>query len=161
VPDHRSLRDHVLDQLRHPHAHVTFDQAIEGLPSRWRGTRIAGSDLTVWRLVEHLRITQWDFLEYSRDCLKHVSPEWPKGYWPDGDTPADDAAWKRSVAAFRKDAAGIEDLVEDPATDLLAPLPNGSGHTVLRNVFVLVDHNAYHIGQIVLMRRALGAWSDS
>ena len=150
----------MLDQLRHPHAHVTLDQAIDGLPARLRGARVTGSDLTIWRLIEHMRITQWDMLEYSRDCVKHVSPDWPQGYWPKGDGPADDAAWERTLTSFRKDEAGVEDLVEDPATDLLALLPNGSGHTVLRNVFVLVDHNAYHIGQIVLMRRALGAWSD-
>ena len=157
----RTWRDHVLQQLRHPHAHVTLDQALASLPATMRGARIGGSELTIWRQLEHLRITQWDMLEYSRDCLKHVSPEWPKGYWPDSDGPADEAGWTKSVADFHRDETAFEDLIENPDTDLLAPLPNGSGHTVMRNILVIIDHNAYHIGQIVLMRRALGVWAGA
>jgi hypothetical protein len=154
-----SLREHLLDLLRGGHAHVDFDRAIAGLPAALRGARAPGLPHTPWRLVEHLRIAQWDILRFATDP-HHVSPEFPGGYWPEGDAPPDPAAWDRSVAAFRADLAALMGLVADPGTDLFAPLPHGQGQTVLREALPAADHNAYHIGQLVAVRRLLGAWHE-
>ncbi len=104
-------------------------------------------------------IAQWDILEFSRNP-KHVSPKFPDGYWPEGDAPPDDGAWDRSVTAFREDLQAMQDLVADPKTDLFARIPHGSGQTVLREALLVADHNAYHLGQLVCVRRALGAWPE-
>jgi hypothetical protein len=132
---------------------------VADLPPELRGVRAPGTPHTAWRLVEHLRIAQWDILEFSRNP-KHVSPDWPAGYWPAGDAPPDPGAWDRSVAAFRADLAAMQALVADAGTDLFTRLPHGTGQTVLREALLVVDHNAYHLGQIVLLRRTLGAWPD-
>jgi hypothetical protein len=129
------------------------------LPAELRGRKPAGVPHTPWRLLEHMRIAQWDILEFSRNP-RHVSPKFPDGYWPEGDAPPDEAAWDRSVAAFRADLKAMQELVADPATDLFAPLAHGEGQTVLREALLVADHNAYHLGQMVVVRRALGAWPD-
>ena len=154
-----SLREHLLYLLRGGGAHLDFEKAIAGLPEGLRGARPAGQPHTAWRLLEHLRIAQWDILEFSRNP-RHVSPPFPEGYWPKGDAPPDAAAWDRSVAAFRADQRAMQDLVADPATDLFAPLPHGQGQTVLREALLVADHNAYHLGQLVVVRRLLGAWPE-
>ena len=153
----RILRDHLLELLKGGHGHATFDKAIEGLPANLRGAEASGLPHTIWQLVEHLRIAQWDILEFSRD-EKHVSPDWPAGYWPKTATPPDDAAWEKSVESFRKDLQTVQDLVADPKTDLYAKLPWGDGQTVLREAMLTADHNAYHVAQIVSVRQVLGAW---
>jgi hypothetical protein len=153
-----ALRDHLLYLLRGGGAHVEFDAAVADLPPQVRGAKPAGQPHTPWRLVEHLRIAQWDILEFSRNP-RHVSPPFPDGYWPAGDAPPDERAWDRSVAAFRADLKAMQDLVSDPATDLFAPIPGGQGQTVLREALLVADHNAYHLGQLVLLRRLLGAWA--
>ena len=112
---------------------------------------------TPWRLLEHLRIAQWDILRFSVDP-KHISPEFPAGYWPEGDGPPDPSAWDRSVESFRSDLQAMKDLVADPKTDLFAPIPHGQGQTILREALLVADHNAYHLGQLVTVRRLLGAW---
>jgi hypothetical protein len=156
----QQLREHVLYLLRGGGAHVDFEKAIDSLPVELRGAKPAEIPHSPWRLLEHLRICQWDILEYSRDP-DHVSPEFPVGYWPDDDAPADDLAWDNSVASFRTDLQAMHDLVADPDVDLLAQIPHGKpGHTVLREALLLADHNAYHIGQLVVVRRTLGAWPD-
>jgi hypothetical protein len=155
----QSLRDHLLYLLRGGGAHLDFEKAIAGLPPALRGAKPAGQPHTPWRLLEHLRICQWDILEFSRNP-KHVSPPFPEGYWPTGDAPPDAAAWDRSVAAFRADLKAMQDLVADPATDLFAPIPHGDGQTILREALLVADHNAYHLGQLVLVRRLLGAWEE-
>jgi hypothetical protein len=154
-----ALREHLLYLLRGGGAHLDFEKAITGLPPQLRGARPAGQPHTPWRLLEHLRIAQWDILEFSRNP-KHVSPTFPDGYWPEGDAPPDAAAWDRSVAAFRADLRAMQDLVANPATDLFTPLPHGEGQTILREALLVADHNAYHLGQLVLLRRLLGAWSE-
>jgi hypothetical protein len=136
-----------------------LDEAIAGLPPELRGARPAGVPHTPWRLLEHLRIAQWDILEFSRNP-RHVSPNFPEGYWPQGDAPSQPEAWERSVAAFRADLRAMQELVRDPSTDLVARIPHGEGQTVLREALLVADHNAYHLGQLVLLRRGLGAWSD-
>ena len=154
----QALRRHLVDLLRGGNAHAEFDKVIADLPSELRGAKPTALPYTVWRLLEHMRIAQWDILEFSRNP-KHVSPEWPGGYWPEGDAPPDEAAWQESVKAFRADLKAMEDLVTDPSTDLFAPIPHGDGQTILREALLVADHNAYHVGQIVTVRRLLGAWN--
>ena len=155
-----SLRQHVAALLDGRSAHLDFDQAVGGLPPELRGAQIVGASHTAWRLVEHMRIAQWDILEFSRSA-EHVSPEFPDGYWPSGDAPPSDAAWDESVAAFRADLQAMRELVLDPATDLFAPIAHGDGQTVLREALLVADHNAYHLGQLVMLRRTLGAWDKA
>jgi hypothetical protein len=153
------VRRHVIDLLNGGQAHLTFDEAVAGLPAGLRGARPPGLPHTPWRLVEHMRIAQWDILRFTVDP-SHVSPAFPDGYWPAGDAPPDEAAWDRSVAAFRADLKAVTDLVADPATDLFSPLPHGQGQTALREALLVADHNAYHLGQLVTVRRLLGTWHD-
>ena len=129
------------------------------LPAKLRGVKPKGTPYTAWQLVEHMRIAQWDILEFSRDP-KHVSPAWPEGYWPKSDAPPTPAAWNNSLRKFRADAKAMEKLVADKTTDLFRKIPHGTGQTVLREALLVADHNAYHIGQLVLLRRLLGAWKD-
>ena len=155
-----ALREHVLYLLREGGAHLDFDKAIAGLPDKLRGARPDGVPHTPWRLLEHMRIAQWDILEFCRNP-KHVSPKFPDGYWPKGDAPPQSAAWDASVKSFRADLKAMQDLVADPATDLFAKIPHGDGQTILREALLVADHNAYHLGQLVVVRRLLGAWTDA
>ncbi len=151
------LRDHLVKLLQGGSAYLTVDEILEGLPADRRGARAENLPHTPWQLLEHLRLAQSDILEFSR-TPGHVSPKWPDGYWPDTDTPPDDEAWDRSVAAFRADHKAMQDLVADPKTDLYTPLPWGKGQTVLREALLTADHNSYHLGQLVTLRQALGVW---
>jgi hypothetical protein len=151
------VREQVVRLLAGGQAHATFDQAMTGLPSSLRGRKPPGAEHTPWELLEHMRIAQWDILEFSRDP-NHVSPEWPGGYWPRTERPPNAAAWKRSVEKFRKDLQAMIQLVENPKTDLYTRIPHGDGQNVLREALLVADHNAYHLGQVVLVRRLLGAW---
>ena len=157
VAQDRSLREHVLYLLREGGAHVGFDDAIEGLPANLRGTAPEGLPYSPWQLLEHMRIAQWDIVEFSRNA-NHKSPEWPRGYWPDSPAPPSPEAWDKSVEAFRADLKTMEKLVEDPSTDLFARIPWGDGQTILREALLVADHNAYHLGELVVVRRLLGAW---
>jgi hypothetical protein len=153
----QALREHLVWLLREGNAHLTFDQAIADLPAEQRGAKAPGVPHTAWRLLEHLRICQWDILEFCRNP-KHVSPTFPDGYWPTSDAPPDTGAWDESVHAFRADLQAMMDLVADPKTDLFRPIPHGDGQTILREALLVADHNAYHVGQLVMLRRVLGAW---
>jgi len=152
-----ALRDHLLELLGGGHAHATFDAAVADFPAGLRGKKPKGAEHTAWQLLEHLRIAQWDILEFSRD-RKHVSPKWPDGYWPKTDAPPSTAAWNNSIRKFRADLAAMTKLVSEKKSDLFKPLPWGDGQTLLREALLVADHNAYHIGQLVLLRRLLGAW---
>ena len=138
-------------------AHLDFDAAVASLPAALRGVRPSGLPHTPWELLEHMRIAQSDILEFSRKA-KHVSPPWPAGYWPATPVPPDDGAWDKSVKAFRADLATLRRLVKNTKTNLHARIPHGTGQTFLREVLLVADHNAYHLGQLVLVRRLLGAW---
>ena len=153
----RSLREHLVWLLREGHAHAGFDAAIRSLPARARGAKVAGVPYTAWEILEHMRIAQWDILEFSRNP-KHVSPEFPAGYWPKTKAPPNSAAWERSVRAFRSDLKAMQRLVASPGTDLFARIPHGEGQTILREALLVADHNAYHLGQLVLLRRLLRTW---
>jgi hypothetical protein len=155
----QSVREHVLYLLKGGGAHLGFEQAIADLPKGLRGARVKGISHTPWRLLEHLRICQWDILEFSRDP-NHVSPEFPDGYWPAHDAPPEPDAWDRSVQAFRDDLTAMCDLVANSDTDLYAPIPHGDGQTILREALLVADHNAYHLGQLVFLRRCLDAWEQ-
>ena len=156
-PHDKQLREHVLYLLNGGGAHARFDDVVKDIPEKLRGAQPSGLPHSAWMLVEHLRLAQWDILEFSRNS-KHKSPEWPKGYWPRTDTAPSAAAWNRSVHQFRKDLKAMQDLVVNPKTDLYAGIPWGDGQTILREALLLADHNAYHLGQLVDVRRALGAW---
>lgn len=152
-----ALRQHLLYLLGGGGAHVDFEKAIADFPVELRGVKAPGLPFTAWDVVEHLRIAQWDILEFSRDA-RHVSPDFPEGHWPASDTPPGSDAWDRSLKSFRADLAQMQALVQDPSTDLFARIPHGEGQTILREALLVADHNAYHIGQLVLIRRLLGAW---
>jgi hypothetical protein len=153
----RSLRAEVVKLLKGGGAHVDFDDAVKDFPAALRGIRPDGSPYSAWQLLEHLRIAQWDMLEFSRNG-KHVSPDWPSGYWPDSPAPPDEAAWDKSVSAFRSELNQMRELIENPKSDLFAPFEHGDGQTLLREALQVADHNAYHIGELVFLRRLLGAW---
>ena len=152
-----ALRKHLIELLRSRGAHADFDEAIEGLPEALRGARLKDLPFTPWRLLEHVRLAQWDILEFSRNP-KHKSPPWPEGYWPEADAPPNSGAWNESVASFRRDLGEMVKLVQDVSNDLFAPFPWGQGQTLLREAMLVADHNSYHVGQLVLLRRLLGAW---
>jgi DinB superfamily len=155
--DHdKSLREHLVNLLTKEEAHAGFDKAVADLPAKLRGKRPEGSPHSAWELLEHLRLAQWDIVEFSKDA-RHKSPAWPSGYWPKNPAPPDDAAWEHSIEEFRKDLDTMVALIQE-SPDLYAPLPHGDGQTLLREALLLADHNAYHVGEIVLLRRLLGAW---
>jgi hypothetical protein len=151
------VREQVINLLRGGQAHLTFEEVIKDFPAKLRGVKPAGAPHTAWQLMEHLRIALWDILEFSRDA-NHVSPAWPEGYWPQTEAPPNDAAWNNSVAAIKKDLQGMVELVENENTDLYAKIPHGTGQNILREALLVADHNAYHIGQLMLLRRLIGAW---
>ena len=152
----QALREHLLYLLRGGGAHIGFDEVLDDFPEELYNARGAGVDYTPWQLLEHMRIAQWDILEFSRNAA-HVSPKWPEGYWPDRALHADAGQWRASVAAFRADLRAMEELVADPARDLYEPFAHGTGQTLLREALLVADHNAYHLGALVTLRNALRA----
>ena len=156
----RALREHLLYLLRGGGAHIKFDEALKDFPPGLYNARAGGIPYTPWRLLEHMRIAQWDILEFSRSAA-HVSPDWPEGYWPDKTKEAGGDDWRRSVEGFRADLRAVEALVEDEANDLHARIPHGEGQTLLREALLVADHNAYHLGALVTLRRALEAARDA
>ena len=153
------VREQVVALLNSGNAHVAFDNVFKDFPAKLRGVKPEGAPHTAWQLLEHMRIAQWDILEFSRNA-KHVSPEWPGGYWPKTEKPPNDDAWKKSLASFKRDLKAIEKLVSDPNTDLYGKIPHGTGQNIFREALLVADHNAYHLGQLVLLRRLLGAWKE-
>jgi DinB family protein len=155
TPHDQSLREHLLYLLKGGGAHAYFADIVKGWPVRLTGAKVADFPHTAWMLLEHLRLAQWDILEFSRNP-KHVSPAWPEGYWPTSEAPPSEQAWKTSIAAFKKDLRAMEKIVADPKVDLFAKLPWGDGQTVLREALLMADHNAYHLGQLVMLRKSIG-----
>lgn len=155
----RELRKQLVYLLKGGGAHVHFDDALAGLPSNKRGAFAKGLPHTAWQLLEHTRLAQWDILEFSRSP-KHVSPEFPEGYWPKTPFPSNDAVWEKGVRDFKKDLQEMLRLVENPRTDLFAPIGHGQRQSILREALLLADHNAYHLGQLVYLRRALHNWPE-
>ncbi|HEY1341332.1 MAG TPA: DinB family protein [Bryobacteraceae bacterium] len=159
MPDDTVLREHLIQLLHEGHAHATFDQAVRGFPINHAGTRPSGSPHSAWELLEHLRIAQNDILQF---CLsaEYASPKWPEGYWPASPAPEGERQWRDSVRSFRDDLGAFEALVRDPERDLYQPFPWGDGQTLLREAMLIADHNSYHLGQFLFVRRMLGEWKD-
>ena len=153
------VREQIIKLLQGGQAHLTLDDVLKNFPPRLRGLKPAGAPHSAWQLLEHLRIAQGDILEFSRSA-KHVSPKWPEGYWPSSDRPPTDAAWKKCASAIKRDCRAMQKLVENPRTDLYSKIPHGTGQNILREALLIADHNAYHIGQLLLMRRLLGAGQE-
>jgi DinB superfamily len=160
MDSHQPLRAELDRLLSGKGAHADFDAAIADLPAKLRGVRPhtehGAASHSAWEVIEHIRIAQWDMLEFSRDP-KHVSPEWPSGYWPKSPSPETEDAWDKTVKAIHRDLKAMRALVADPKSDLFVPLPHGEGQTLLREALQLADHNAYHVGELVLLRRMLGS----
>lgn len=151
------MREQLLALLRGGNAHLTFEQAVADFPLEFINRRPPNVPYTPWHLLEHLRIAQWDILEFIRNP-QHVSPEWPKGYWPAADEQADAARWQQTLAEFQADMQALQDLAANPATDLLAEIPHAPGYTILREILLVADHNAYHIGEFAILRQIMGTW---
>lgn len=153
----KALREHVLSLLAGGNAHLDWKAAFKGIPPKLRGVRPNGLAYSIWELLEHMRTAQRDIYEFSWNS-KHVSPEWPAGYWPKTQAPPSAKAWDNSLKAFAQDLASMKKLVENPKTDLFARIPHGTGQTILREALLVADHNAYHLGQVLTVRRLLGNW---
>jgi hypothetical protein len=153
----KSLREHLIYLLKDGGAHANFESAVTGLRPTLRSKRPAGAAHSPWEVLEHMRIAQEDILEYIRNP-KYVSPEFPAGYWPKTPAPPTEQTWDKSIAGFRADSDAVVKLVEDPATDLFARIRPDEQHTILREILLVADHNAYHVGELILLRRLLGAW---
>jgi len=152
-----ALRQQLAKVIEWGEAHADFHAAVKSFPVKLRGRVPAGFPYSAWQLLEHVRLALWDILEFTRDA-RHKSPKWPEGYWPKTAEPPSADAWDKSVAAIADHLKAMRELVTDSSRDLFAPLPHGTGQTLLREVLLVADHNAYHLGQLVLVRRALGVW---
>jgi hypothetical protein len=154
----KALREHLLALLNGHQAAMNFDDVVANFPEQFRNAFAPNVTYTPWHVVEHLRLCQWDILDYMRNP-SYQYMEWPKDYWPARDATADDATWQRSVTSFQRNLDTVRAIVTDPQTDFYAPIPHGyGGHTILREVLLIADHNAYHVGELGLMRQILGAW---
>ena len=157
VSKEQALRSQLIHTLQKSEAHAGFDKAVKGIPEDKMGVRPKGSSHSAWELLEHIRLAQRDILEFSQSA-DYVPHKWPDDYWPKSPAPASAAEWTRSVRAILKDRKTFIALLEDPKRDLFKPFPWGDGQTLLREALLIVDHNAYHVGEIVLVRQLLGVW---
>ncbi|MGI8746039.1 MAG: DinB family protein [Bryobacteraceae bacterium] len=154
------LREHLVNLLNGGSAHLDFKTAVSDFRAHLRGMKPAGAPHSAWELIEHLRIAQQDILEFSRNP-KHVSPKWPEGYWPETESPPNEQAWDESLRRFQADLQAMQSLVGDESNDLFAPIAHEDGQTLLREALVIADHNSYHIGQLVMVRRMLEAGGEA
>jgi uncharacterized damage-inducible protein DinB len=154
---HKALITELTKLLQGGGAHVSLKEALKGLPAEMRGVKKNKLPYSIWQLVEHIRIAQWDMLEFSKDGA-HQSPKWPDDYWPKEAAPASDAAWRKSVKQIESDLEQFIKLLGK--SDIYAPIAHGSGQTILREAMQIADHNAYHTAEIVVLRRLLGSWKS-
>ena len=152
-----ALREQLARILSWGDAHAGFDKAVEGLAPNLRGVRVKGFPHSAWELLEHIRLAQYDILDFCRNANYHEL-KWPDAYWPTSPEPPSDQAWDDAIAAVRKDRKDMQALAADESIDLFAKIPHGTGQTYLREILLVADHNAYHVGQIVMLRQQLGAW---
>lgn len=152
-----AVREQLIALLLVSNAHQSFDDAVKGLPAALRGEVPAKLPYSIWQLVDHIRTAQWDILAFSRD-QNHRSPPWPGGYWTKDVAPADDATWEQALAQIRQDRDAFVALLNDPECDLYTPFAHGDGQNLLREALLIADHTAYHVGEIIVIRRLLGAW---
>lgn len=148
------VRQQLLDLLKGGHAHNTLEQAATGFPLDHINTPLLSDDYSAWRLLEHIRIAQWDILEFICNP-QHVSPEWPRGYWPAAGVTADIQTWQTTLNAIRSDLDRLQELVADPEVDLYQDLPHAPGYNILREVLLVADHIAYHVGEFGIIRSLL------
>ncbi len=148
------LREELLALLRGGNAHMNFDKAVSGFPMESINEQVPQGTYKVWHLLDHMRIVQWDILEFVRNPC-HVSPDFPDGYWPRPDETATVAQWKEIVKGFKDDLAAVEAIVRDPKTDFFGPMAHAKDYTVFREMLLVADHNAYHVGEFVSLRRVL------
>jgi uncharacterized damage-inducible protein DinB len=156
--DEKALRAQLVKLLDFEEAHVGFDRAVKGIPSRMRGKVPANGEHSLWELLEHLRIAQADILEFCRSA-KYKEKKWPDDYWPASAAPRSASAWTKAIADYRRDRKAFQRLAANTRIDLLATIPHGTGQTYLREIVLAADHAAYHIGQIVTVRKQLGIWT--
>lgn len=152
------LRDRLVYVLEGKGAHVQLTKVISDFPIEFRGKKPSGVPYSAWQLLEHMRIAQWDILEFSRNP-QHISPKWPEGYWPADAIPPNNLAWDNSIEQFLHDLKEMQDLVKNLSTDLYVDVPYGKGQNILREVLLVADHNAYHLGQLVMLRKMFGIWT--
>ncbi len=152
-----AIRDHLARVLEWGEAHATFEAAVADLPADLRGRTPAGLPYSPWQLVEHLRITQHDILDFCRNP-SYQELDWPDEYWPTSAAPPSAKAWDESLRRYREDRAALQALARDPAVELTARIPHGTGQTYLRELLLAADHAAYHLGELIVVRRLLGAW---
>jgi hypothetical protein len=155
-----AVRKHVLFLLRGGGAHLSFEDFVTSFPPDLCNRQVEGLPYTPWQVLEHMRLAQWDILEFSRDP-DHVSPAFPKGYWPKPDELGTPALWQKTINEFRHDLKKMEALIEDPSTDLYAKIAHGDGQTILREALLIADHNAYHLGALAVMARIAKAVPDT
>ena len=151
------MKEQLAEALAWSHAHADFDKAVKDFPPERRGRRVHGLPHSAWEILEHLRLAQHDILDFSRNP-KYEELKWPDDYWPPAPEPPDDKAWDKSVAAFKRDRRAVQKLAADPKLKLDKKIPHGKGQTYLREILLVLDHNAYHVGELVQLRRLLGAW---
>ncbi len=151
------VRDQLLALLNGGNAHMPFEEAVADFPSEHFNTHPPNITYSPWHILEHLRIAQWDILDFIRNP-DYVTPEWPKDYWPDPGETADQAQWDQTINTFLSDAQSLRDIVSEPKTDLFAPIPHAPDYTILREMLVVSDHNAYHIGEFAILRQVMGTW---
>jgi len=151
----QALRHQLVALLKGDQAHADFDSSIGDWPIQLAGVKVANFPHTAWMLLEHMRLAQWDLLEFSRNP-KYVARKWPEEYWPTSEAPPSEKAWTASIAAFKKDLKTVEDLVTNSKTDVNWQIPWGDGQTILREILLVADHNSYHLGQLVMLRKSIG-----
>lgn len=145
------------DMLKGGHAHTSFENAVEGIPLNLLDKKVSDLPYTIWQLVEHIRIAQWDILEFSRN-KNHKSPAWPEEFWPAEEGPAHGTEWEKSINRIKEDRDAFIHLLDDPENDLYKPFSYGDGQTLFREALLIGDHTSYHTGEIVLIRRLLNCW---
>jgi hypothetical protein len=155
--DDKALRDHLLELLRGGSAHVDLATVLDDFPEKLTGGKLENTPYTPWQLLEHIRFTVNDLLVFSTDP-QYAAPNWPEDYWPAKNGAASEGEWKKSVKALKADFAAFEKLLQDPDSNLYAKIPWGEGQTLLREIILACDHTSYHLGEMVLLRRQLGAW---
>jgi hypothetical protein len=151
-------REQLVKLLVEQQAHMTFEDAVRKFPMAHINTRPQNVEYSFWHLLEHLRLTQWDILEYIRNP-DYQERDWPREYWPEHDATTDAAGWQKTIDQFLADRAALVAIVQDPQTDLYSPIPHGyNGHTILREILIVADHNAYHVGEFGILRQVAGVW---
>lgn len=157
-PNKQAVIEQLNQLLKGGNAHQPFEAAVKDLPASLWGVKPDNLPYSIWQLVEHIRIVQWDILEFSRDPA-HQSPAWPEGYWPKETAPADEAAWQQALTQIKEDKEAFMALLSAPDADLYTPFPHGDGQNLLREALLIADHTSYHVGEIILLRRLLNAWT--